>query len=299
MPNFIIQFSSTISLMQELLVCPEGGLANRMRVLASVFALQDQQPCLIKCYWTLRVGELCAPFNQLFEPISGLEIADPPLYLSKLRPVLSRFSWRRLLLRLINKAYGVDAYLYEDSSHPGAIEAGLPDALAILTHSSSASVLIRSWQGFGDYHCFLKRFQPIFPLQQRITALSPLSPMVGIHVRRGDHTTAIRNSPLAGFFIAADSALEQQPGSYLFLCSDSSSVRTAFKRRYGNRVLVSQAELSRSSIGAIQDAVVDLFSLARCSSIIGSYRSSFSELAAMLGQRPLQTIGPAGFHHAS
>jgi hypothetical protein len=284
-----------------LLVCPEGGLANRLRVLGSALALQQAYGCPLSCYWVARHGELHAPFYKLFEPIPGLHILDPPAFLDKLRPVLSRFSWRRHYLHLLNRRLGIARYVYEDSSHPGVIEAALPSLRPLLERDSGLPVLIRTWQGFANFQLFLNAFIPIEQLQARINSrFSPADPhLIGVHVRRSDHLPAIRYSPLVKFFAAVDSALLLNAESQLFLCSDDASVRLAFQRRYGKRVIVSEAELSRSSTAAIQDAVVDLFCLARCSSIIGSYHSSFSELAAMLGHRPLQTIGPDGYNHAS
>lgn len=279
--------------MSELLVCAEGGLANRLRVLASALAVQDQWQCLLTGFWSLRAGELHAPFDQLFEPVSGLKIADTPSYINSLRPALSRHFWRRQLLNALNRRHGIGLYLYEDSSHPGAIEAALPEARSFLKNVSNAPVLIRTWQGFGTYYPFLRFFKPIKPLQNRIESLVPpaVMPPIGIHVRRGDHRAAIRFSPLESFFIAVDSNLRMSPESPLLLCSDDANVREAFLQRYGDQVIISSAQLSRSSTEAIQDAVVDLFCLARCSLVLGSYHSSFSELAAMIGNCPLHTVG--------
>lgn len=276
-----------------LIICPEGGLANRLRVLASALQVRNDLQCNLTCYWVQRVGELVAPFDHLFEPITDLLIREPPIYLGQLKPVLSRYRWKRLFLHVWNRRFGVARYLYEDSSHPGAIAKALPAARRLLARPFGAPVLIHTWQGFGAYQYSLKLFLPIAELQARIDALvsASESPIIGIHVRRTDHSTAIRLSPLDGFFHAADGALEQHSAAQLFLCSDDEGVRSSFRQRYGTRVLVSDAQLSRSSTAAIQDAVVDLFSLARCSRIIGSYHSSFSELAAMIGGRPLHTVG--------
>lgn len=279
--------------MRQLIVCPEGGLANRLRVLASAIALQHQHGVPLSCYWSINYAELNAHFNQLFEPIPHLTFAPLPHHLHKLKPALSRNYLRRTFLHFLNRCYGIKRYLYEDSSHPGSIEAALP-SLGLLLKGSGAPVLIRTWQSFGDFQPFINCFAPNVYLRQRIQSLIPDSaaPPIGIHVRRSDHVTSIRFSPLHAFFRAADVALDQNQGRQLFVCSDDALVREAFRERYDRQVIISEAALSRSSVTAIQDAVVDLFCLARCSLVIGSYRSSFSEMAAMLGHRPLRTIGP-------
>lgn len=275
----------------KLFIFPEGGLANRLRVLASAFAIRGFFTDPIVCFWALRSRELNAPFLDLFQPISGLCIVEPPSYVDKLRPVLSRYKLRRLYHSLINRYHGIAYYLYEDSSLPGLISTSLPGALSAASRSS-LPVLIRTWQAFGDCQPFLHFFSPTLRLQERINLMVPSgATMVGVHVRRGDHVTSISRSPIDEFFKASDQALSEISHSELMLCTDDQAVRDAFRERYGNKVNISQARLSRNSTVAIQDAVVDMFSLSRCIRIIGSYHSSFSELAAMIGDRPLYTVG--------
>lgn len=277
--------------MANIIICPEGGLANRLRVISSALAIQHKARQSLDCIWAVRRNELNAHFADLFQPINGLKIINPPPYLVNLRPALSRHALRRLYCNCINRSHGIGCYLYQDSSHPGVIEAALPSALSSVG-SSRLPLLIRTWQAFGHYRPFLQLFLPIFELQDRINAtIHPGQSLIGIHVRRTDHSAAIRFSPLQGFFKAADQALLENSGSKLMLCTDDQSVRDAFRRRYRHKVLVSNASLSRDSPSAIQDAVVDLFCLSRCIRIIGSYHSSFSELAAMIGERPLHTVG--------
>jgi hypothetical protein len=272
-----------------LIICPEGGLGNRVRVLASAMALQEQYGCDMHCIWQRQEQVLNASFLSLFEPIQGLRIASTLPQLNGLRPVFSRYRWRRLWLQGLNRLQGIDRYLYEDSGHPGAIADALPDATRFLR---SGHVLIRTWQAFADFSRYLHRFQPTSSLRARVDSITSSfdSNVVGVHIRRGDHETSKRFSPLEGFQAWIDGHLQERPSARFFLCSDDEEVHAHFSRLFGSRILAPDRLLSRNSVEGVQDAVVDLYALSRTSLIVGSYHSSFSELAALLGQVPLHTI---------
>lgn len=54
--------------MNEITFVPVGGLANRMRAMASVLTLAQQTDSKLKVIW-FPTWELYAPFDSLFEPI--------------------------------------------------------------------------------------------------------------------------------------------------------------------------------------------------------------------------------------
>jgi hypothetical protein len=272
-----------------LIVCPEGGLGNRIRAFASALALQHQYGCDLKCIWQCQQQVLNAPFLSLFEPIQGVFIDSTFKNLTTFRPVLSRYRWRRSWLQGLNYLQGVDRYLYEDSSHPGAIADALPDASRFI---NSGLVLIHTWQAFADFTSQLSRFQPIPSILARVDSItSCFDPnVVGVHIRRGDHSTSRQSSPIEGFQVWIDAHLQQHPSARFFLCSDDDEIYIYFSQIYGTRILAPHRLLSRDSVEGVKHAVVDLYSLSRTSQIVGSYHSSFSELAALLGHIPLHTI---------
>ena len=101
---------------------------------------------------------------------------------------------------------------------------------------------------------------------------------------------AIRFSPLSAFRQKIDQLLECEAFNQIFLCTDDEQVRQYFKKTYGNRLLTRQVEISRDSLLGIQNAVIDLWSLAQTRRIVGSYYSSFSETAAEISGIPLDII---------
>lgn len=59
---------------------------------------------------------------------------------------------------------------------------------------------------------------------------------------------------------------------------------------YGKRILTNTPPLNRDSLEGMIGAVVDLWSLSRTKKIWGSYYSSYSEMAAILGNINLEII---------
>jgi hypothetical protein len=119
--------------------------------------------------------------------------------------------------------------------------------------------------------------------------------MVGVHVRWGDFV--YRRPDAAGgsltkVIVAVDRFLDACPSAGVFLATDDGTanpdtgrkqvtgVREQFVRRYGTRVVFTQPRsLDRRVPEAILDAAVDLWLLRSSNCFVGTYGSSFSELA--------------------
>lgn len=133
-------------------------------------------------------------------------------------------------------------------------------------------------------------FRPLPELRDHIAGISSqYTPRtLGVHVRRTDNVTAIRRSPLIAFRRRIDRLLDDGMADTLFLCTDSDEVRRYFRETYGRRVLTRQIEVHRDTLQGMRDAVIDLWCLALTSRILGSYYSSFSEIAAELTGVPFE-----------
>ena len=62
------------------------------------------------------------------------------------------------------------------------------------------------------------------------------------------------------------------------------------KNLFPGKILTYKKEFSRTDVKGVQDAVIDLYSLAASCKIYGSYFSSFSDIAARIGDIPLKVI---------
>lgn len=128
-------------------------------------------------------------------------------------------------------------------------------------------------------------------LRRLIPAISlpefPSGRRVGIHIRRGDHTESTKRSPLQLFI----DAMNRESDSTVFIvATDDPNVRASLQGVFRHRVFFPASVLSRTSIKGMKDAVVDMFSLSKCEMIYGSAGTSFSTLAAMLGDIPLHVL---------
>ena len=69
-----------------------------------------------------------------------------------------------------------------------------------------------------------------------------------------------------------------------FLSTDSVHDKKRIIDRFGNKIITSEPILERTSPQGIVDAVIDLFCLSKTKGIIGSYKSTFSQVAAEIGR---------------
>jgi hypothetical protein len=108
--------------------------------------------------------------------------------------------------------------------------------------------------------------------------------IVGIHIRRTDHTKCIENSPI-NFFI--NEINKEQSDKKFYLATDCDITKRYLKVMYGDRIITSDIVLKRTSKEGVKGAIQDFINLANCSKIIGTKYSSFSEMAALYGNIPL------------
>lgn len=122
------------------------------------------------------------------------------------------------------------------------------------------------------------------------------APLVGIHIRRTDNQAAIDQSPTAAFVVLMDA---YPPETRFVVATDDAAERQFLIGRYGEDRIISFAEvLNRtSSLGGI-DAFLDFLALSKCQEILGSANSSFSEMAAAYGGRPLKVVRVGSGHQA-
>ena len=81
-----------------------------------------------------------------------------------------------------------------------------------------------------------------------------------------------------------DAELDKDPATVFFIATDSTTEESLMSSRYGDRIMTfEKATLRRDSVEGIQLALIDLYILSCVDIIIGSYRSSFTDTAAEIG----------------
>jgi len=261
---------------RTLVIVSFDGLSNRIRALTSGLAVAEAAGREFAMLWP--ANEACsARFDELFQ--NRWRVVGSPI-----RPIdmhmfqTSTWSNKRL-----------QQFLADPRQH------------IVLSHWNwLVEVRSRGSRSRHQQRClqWVNELAPTTPLAARVESFRAerFAPtMIGVHLRRGD---AIRLRPQSSSntnaaLRAVDSFLASDPQAGILLCTDDGApdpfinqptpaedIRGKFVARYGSRVVwTTPRTLDRRSPAAIQDAVVDLWLLRATDYLVGTYRSSFSEIA--------------------
>lgn len=247
-----------------IIIQPIGGLCNRMRAINSAYMLAKERGDTLTVLW-FNNPELNCPFDKLFLPCSDIKVIN----------IYSKWNFKKILYQL--------SFSYisnqEIKAHKG--DGMLEDSYrkALKKH-----IYIATEEHFypcHDYHLFV----PAKNLLSRIQTLCNDfgSHPVGVHIRRTDNKPAIGKSSTSAFIQAMEKQLADRPDTMFYLATDDFREEENLRNRFPGHIISNEArDLSRNSITGIQDALVDLWCLSRTSLIIGSYFSSFTDIAADL-----------------
>lgn len=271
---------------------PVGGLANRMRAIASAATLAEKCNTRLRIIWFKDAGLNCR-YDELFEP----PVEQPAGYPCYAPQVNVREASRLDLLRYDRPRKGnlhltrfllrreFNACLEEDEVIRRRDE-GFDFTAWVGTHGN---VYIASYIAFVPYENELLRslFTPVAPILEKINKISTdfNQHTTGVHIRRTDNIHSIRLSPLSLFIERMEEEIRQDPEANFYVASDSPDDKAELIRLFGNRIVTHAFDTRRNSKQGIRDAAAELFVLSRTQKILGSAWSSFSEVAAQINNR--------------
>ncbi len=264
---------------------PVNGIANRMRAIDSGIHLSEKFKSKIQIFW-LRDEGLNCNFNTIF--LSLPFIHDSDNWLIRLLFYLDRRFKSARIISLFFERIGF-LKIFHENDYQELSE------FANKNKRNYLFVLIKSYSTFYPGNIFNTQ---LFKLKPEIEALIRKETefftknTVGVHVRRKDNNASIENSPLELFEEYMLKELQYQPLSNFYIASDDPIIKEYFKMNifWKDRVIVTSCILNRDSKEGIIQSVVELFSLSCSRKIIGSYWSSFSEIASVLGNVNLEII---------
>lgn len=264
---------------------PVGGLANRMRSINAVASLANefnQEP--LRIFWFKDQGLNCL-FKDLFEPITirNIQLKEA----STIDQIIfDRPRTKNLHLPRIFQKVLFDSCIYEQDSRDVCF-----DYLSWKQHTPRAYIASFT-QFYPSKYPMKELFTPLPSIKKEIeAACTPFtSHTIGIHIRRSDHTAAIHKSPTEAFIMQMEKELEQHESVSFFIASDSEEDKQKLKKRFGNRIITLNHPTQRNSSEGIKNAVIDMYTLAGTQKIFGSFGSSYSEIAAQIGNCKLITI---------
>jgi hypothetical protein len=260
-----------------------GGLSNRIKVLLSGRVLAEACGAELRVLWPLRSSCNC-PHDRLFAPDPCVETV--PATVTDGLPLVA----------------GWGASPPDLTAAPGDVVLG---AYSWLLRPDLYPAHEPLWPALGPALAALRPAPEIAARVERFAAEHFAGAMLGVHLRRGDFLSA-REDVCANTEQALaeiERRLTARPEARIFLATDDGAppwhggpiregvregVRERLRRRLGDRVVfTAPRSLDRNAPEAIEDALVDLLLLRRTDAIIGTARSSFSELAAFGREVPL------------
>ena len=118
---------------------------------------------------------------------------------------------------------------------------------------------------------------------------------VGVHIRMVDHSPAFlrlidESSPIELFIQKMTAELERNDRVKFFLATDSSYAKELLTEHFKGRVMTQESTFLRTEHSGMENAVVDMFTLARTDKILAPYISTFSRCAAMIGKTEFEVV---------
>ena len=253
---------------------PCAGLANRLRALVSAMCAAEDIGWALRIWWPIEHGIHTAPFSLLFK----LPESIPPFVSS----IEEEWHTASELLVRNDAEWAIAARRLQNE--PGT--AKLPPYLKSYYqfHTTDPARWIRHLRALKPHDIHMKRVSE---------ALVPGvgGPIIGIHIRRTDHTKCIKDSPTQLFISEMLKLRLCRPNTYFFVASDDDVERKMLKKIFGANMLTLATRLDRTSIEGGVEAFLDFLALSQCQEIWGSVHSSFCELAAQYGGVPYVQIG--------
>lgn len=250
---------------------PSGGLCNRMRAITAGLELAERKGTKIIILWKCK-SELNAPFNKLFKPIKGVKVIS---YHSS-KDIREKFFKRISKIKLENPE------IRESMNRGnGELDREIEDKIELP---------IYLWTCEQFYHAdkYFELFQPTDRIEKSINKILghlSSSELIGVHIRRTDQIDSIKHSKTENFVELMNKEINKNPNVMFYLATDDMTEEAYLRKLFPERIVSNENRtLSRDSQDGICDAVIDLYCLSHCGKIIGSYWSSFTDVAAILGK---------------
>jgi len=271
----------------KLLFVPSGGLANRMRAMASAWQLAVHTGVKVETVWFCDWA-LNAPFHSIFEPIENAEMV-----------AREAKAWEQLTLDRPRKRNFRIPLLYQQLRFAQRIDEWQVTPLKnkgfdFNKWAAGKNSYMSCYQDFGHVpnSVYKHLFHPVGHILEEMQGYHEQfsAHTIGMHIRRTDNMESIERSPLSLFIDAAQREIDLHDDTRIFLATDDEGTKTALKAEFGNRIITSSKPAARNSIAGIRGGVAELWMLASTATIYGSAGSSYSVMASKIGGNKLEVL---------
>lgn len=249
-----------------LIIQPIGGLCNRMRAINSAKVLAKKRGDKLIVIWFVN-HELGCPFERIFQPTDQFQVIN----------IHSKWNIIKMFYQLSSMAFGsfIPNDIIRQHKGDGNLDDTFVTTLKKLTYIATEEHFFES----HDYSAFV----PAAEIQEKISHMQEQlgENAIGVHIRRTDNMPAIGKSSTDAFITSMEKAISQNTDTKFYVATDDMSEEKKLRDHFKDRIISNEnRDLSRDSIAGIQDAMVDLYTLAATNGIIGSFFSSFTDIAA-------------------
>lgn len=253
--------------MRNLFIRPIFGLANRLRTIASAYALAQESGRRLRVYWTdtpdchakwTDILKIPAEFDVVDVNAADLDVVEP-CFVADNPNFFSRDRAKEFISACRSNCD--DDYAHEN---------------------------FKPFFPNGNYD-WLK---PIESVQAEINQFKQrLGPeTIGVHIRRTDNKEARFMSPTRLFKEKIAAEITASANAKFFLATDDDSEKVDICATFPGRVFTRDNVHAREADGGIRDALIDLCLLASAKRIYGTFWSSFSREAARIGGAELIVV---------
>ncbi len=258
---------------------PSGGLANRMRAVASAYEMCRRTGANLHVVW-IKDWALNAPFRDIFLPSGLIDIRDAsPLDILLYDRPRKRNMWIPRLFQNIIFRQRID----ERQVTPFK-QKGFDFDKWVMQETKS---WMSCYQDFGDFDndVYQKLFHPVNEIESAVKQFTDRfgDHPIGFHIRRTDNKESIDKSPLSLFIDAGKKEIADNPDTMIYLATDDEDVKRELISIFGDHIITSRKSAERGNTDGIRGGLADMYTLSRTDIIYGSAGSSFSVMASKIG----------------
>ena len=258
------------------------GLGNRLKGLISVSRLSEKLGRKLMLYWPN--NQYCGcDFDDLFEN------SFPKIGEEAFKKIKEEGNYK-LYKEVLENADDTEKYLLFKTWKFVFLPDEIPENFARVFPSKKGKNIDFEYERIPEeirqkLLIYVNRLKPKTQMiVDDFTEKHNLKNCIGIHIRKGDYRfTAERRDKVSSEekFIKR---MNEMPKDKFFLCTDSEKTEDKFKKIFGGRIIACpKGNRKRSKAMAIREALVDLLLLSKTKHILGSYLSTFTELAWWFG----------------
>lgn len=269
---------------KTIIIVAQGGLANRMRAIASslYYAEKINRDLLVVWY---KNKDLNAAFSDLFKTDQlPFKVIEPNCfnYLTFYEQPRKKNLFFSGIIRKITGCLtikDVDAFFNAET---------IENLKGI-----NKRMIINSGSQFADFGS--EWLQRIFRFNDKVriaaeSILNGIWPDLSIQIRRTDNIESIKHSPLHYFEEIIVSEIDKNNEVKIFLATDDEKTKNYLYSKFTHNIIINPRKARRDTKEGMIDAAAEMFILSKCKIIYGSYWSSFSEIASLYGGNELIVV---------